>query len=215
MLDDGSYFMNVFQPFLSLPTLPLRLVDLGLWVYKFASLYTLTLTDKFNPGDSDNNSHPGRLGDVRSPPTPPASELSWSCQLHRFVRRRSGRRQWGHTLTGYLATINFRIISVKKHSIKRLVKEKKPNNLGSIWCLFSNGLWKTNQIIISIKNTNAVSSSEDTDDPPVGQSWMCLLSVLNTWLSLSSGKKTLSPSITFTWEESQPWLKVRLAFSPC
>lgn len=33
--------------------------------------------------------------------------------------------KWGHTLTGYLATINFRIISVKRHSIKRSVKEKK------------------------------------------------------------------------------------------
>lgn len=49
MLDDGSYFMNVFQPFLSLPTLPLGLVDLGLRVYKLASLYTLALVGKFKP----------------------------------------------------------------------------------------------------------------------------------------------------------------------
>lgn len=62
MLDDGSYFMNVFQPFLSLLTLPLGLVDLGLRVYKFASLYTLALAGMFNPEDSDNNSHPSGLG---------------------------------------------------------------------------------------------------------------------------------------------------------
>lgn len=103
--------------------------------------------------------------------------------------------KWGHTLTGYLATINFRVISVKKDSIKRSVKKKGSQQ--PRFCLMS---VFQRPIIISIKNTNIASSSEDTDHLPMGELWTCLLLVLNTWLSFSLEKNF--PCITFTWEES-------------
>lgn len=184
--------MNVFQPFLSLPTLPLGLVDLGLRIYKFASLYSLALSGKFSPEDSDNNSHPSGLGTWEAL----QHLLPLSCLgLVNSVLEGVEGDKWGHTLTGYLATINFRVISVKKDSIKRSVKKKGSQQ--PRFCLMS---VFQRPIIISIKNTNIASSSEDTDHLPMGELWTCLLLVLNTWLSFSLEKNF--PCITFTWEES-------------